>query len=122
MAEVEADEKREHRITYDIVVDAYGPEEQAMGWHAYLESHLQFPFKARCVAKRKISPLKVGELVDVIEMADAEDCMHSMIVIVERQGDTFGVPLDLLEAVEEDEDTSEAIEDWRYWVARGYSF
>jgi hypothetical protein len=26
------DEEREQRITMEIIVDAYGPEEQAMGW------------------------------------------------------------------------------------------
>jgi Calcium binding len=27
------DEERERRISMEIVVDAYGPEEQAMGWY-----------------------------------------------------------------------------------------
>ena len=36
-------EDREKRITMEIVVDAYGPEEQAMGWYYYLEEKLQFP-------------------------------------------------------------------------------
>jgi len=27
------DEERENRITMDIIVDAYGPEEHAMGWY-----------------------------------------------------------------------------------------
>jgi len=31
MAKVERDEERKERITMEIVVDAYGPEEQAMG-------------------------------------------------------------------------------------------
>ena len=31
MAKVERDEEREERITMEIVVDAYEPEEQAMG-------------------------------------------------------------------------------------------
>ena len=30
----------------EIVVDAYGLEEQAMGWYSYLEEKLQFPFTA----------------------------------------------------------------------------
>ena len=44
MAEAERDEAREERIMMEIVVDAYGPEEQAMGWYYYLEGQLQFPF------------------------------------------------------------------------------
>jgi hypothetical protein len=40
----------------EIVVAAYGPEEQAMGWYSYLEETLQFPFTAICHVKRAISP------------------------------------------------------------------
>lgn len=32
---------REERIGMEIIVDAYGPEEQAMGWYYYLEEKLQ---------------------------------------------------------------------------------
>jgi hypothetical protein len=30
----------------EIIVDALGPEEQAMGWYYYIEEKLQFPFSA----------------------------------------------------------------------------
>jgi hypothetical protein len=33
MKEIERDEERENRIVSEIIVDAYGPEEQAMGWY-----------------------------------------------------------------------------------------
>jgi hypothetical protein len=33
------DEEREERITNEIIVDAYGPEELAMGWYYHLEPH-----------------------------------------------------------------------------------
>src|SRR5829696_3816903 len=52
------DEEREQRITMEIVVDAYTPEEQAMGWYYSLEDRLHFPFVARCIAERSISPLR----------------------------------------------------------------
>jgi hypothetical protein len=38
------DEEREQRITMEIVVDAYTPQEQAMGWYYSLEDRLHFPF------------------------------------------------------------------------------
>ncbi len=50
MEEPTRDEVREERIMMEIVVDAYGPEEQAMGWYYYLEGQLQFPFLAHCIA------------------------------------------------------------------------
>jgi calcium binding protein len=63
------DEEREQRITMKIVVDAYTPEEQAMGWYYSLEDRLHFPFAGRCIAERSISPLRVGDEVDVVGMA-----------------------------------------------------
>ena len=37
---------REDRIQNEVVVDAYGPEEQAMGWYYYLDDKLRFPFRS----------------------------------------------------------------------------
>jgi hypothetical protein len=37
MRRLARDEERERRISMEIVVDAYGPEEQAMGWYYSLE-------------------------------------------------------------------------------------
>lgn len=61
MATAREDKAREERITMEIIVDAYGPEEQAMGWYYYLADNLAFPFKGRCINRRRTSPLKVGE-------------------------------------------------------------
>src|SRR6266516_2827872 len=68
------EKEREERITMEIIVDAYDAEEQAMGWYYYLEGTLQFPFTARCVAQRAISPLEPGEQVEVVGMAPVEEC------------------------------------------------
>ncbi len=114
------DETREQRIEMEIIVDAYGPEEQALSWFYYLEEHLHFPFSAKCIARRAISPLKVGEKVEVVGMPPEEDCEHDMFVLIRRKSDKFGVPLIQLEGVDVDEDTKQAIEDWHYWVNRGY--
>lgn len=58
---VERDETREHRIAMEIIVDAYDAEEQAMGWCGYLDEKPSFPFLARCIARRVISPLQVRD-------------------------------------------------------------
>ena len=49
MAKIERDAAIEERIRMEIVVDAYGPEEQAMGWYYYLQDTMQFPFTASCI-------------------------------------------------------------------------
>lgn len=113
---------REHRITYEIVVDAYTPEERAIGWHCYLDDKLRFPFKATCIAAREISPLKKGEEVEVLGMAPSDDCMKEMFAIAGFAGRRLGVPLVQLDPVKPDRATREAAEDWRYWLAMGYGF
>ena len=116
------DDEREKRITMEIVVDAYGPEEQAMGWYYYLEETMQFPFTATCINKRRISPLKAGETVEVLRMAPELECEREMFVEIAWDGDSLAVPLIQLEAQAVDENTQQAIEDWHYWVNQGYEF
>jgi hypothetical protein len=117
--EVEGEE-REERIQNEIIIDSYGPEEQALGWHAYLSGKLQFPFSARCVVRREISPLEPGEEVEVVGMASDEECMHEMFVLIRWKRRHLAVPLMQLEGIQVDEETQQAIEDWHYWVNRGY--
>jgi hypothetical protein len=120
MPRIEKDEAREHRIEMEIIVDAYGPGEQALGWYCYLEDKLTFPFQAQCIKERRISPLKVGETVEIVGMPPEDDCMHEIFVEVHWLDRTLGVPLSQLKALEVDDETQEAIEDWNYWVARRY--
>ena len=116
------DKIREHRIAMEIVVDAYGNGERAMGWYYYLEDKLEFPFKAKCIRERSISPLKKGEAVDVVAMAPEEECQHDMFVQIRWEGRKLAVPLAQLKGVSVGDDTKEAIEDWHYWVGMGYEF
>ena len=116
------DEEREERIQMEIVVDAYGPEEQAMGWYNYLSDTLQFPFSARCIVRRATSPLEPGDEVEVVGMAPEEECQHEMFVLIQGKSHPLAVPLMQLEGIEVDEESKQAIEDWHYWVDKGYEF
>jgi hypothetical protein len=117
------DEEREYRITMEIVVDAHGPEERAMGWYYYLEDTLQFPFAATCVTKRAISPLRVKDEVEVIGMPGEEECEHEMFVTIRWDKEGLAVPLSQLKPINAtEEQTKKAVEDWHYWVQMGYKF
>ena len=122
MEDIEEDKAREERIDFEIVVDAYDETERAMGWHCYLDDNLNFPFKARCKEERKISPLQPGETVEVYAMASEEDCQSEIFVMIRWNKRTLGIPLAQLEAVDADEITVQSVEDWHYWVKRGYEF
>lgn len=120
MSRIEKDEEREERISMEAIVDAYGPEEQAMGWYYYLDDKIEFPFTAKCIRERKISPLQIDEKVQVVGMVSENDCLNEMFVEIEWSGRRFGVPLSQLEGIEINENTEEAISDWHYWVGRDY--
>lgn len=119
---IEKDEERENRIHNEAIIDAYSSEEQVMGWYYYLDDKITFPFKAECINERKISPLREGEEVEVLELSPLDDCQKGMYVQISLINRTFGVPLEQLKPLDVDEDTQEAIEDWHYWVGRGYTF
>jgi hypothetical protein len=117
-----ADPVREQRIVMEVVVDAYGPDERAMGWYYYLDGKLNVPFTARCVTRRAISPLAAGDEVEVIGMPPEEECAREMFVTIRWGEEGLAVPLAQLEVVDADRPTREAVGDWHYWVKQGYEF
>lgn len=116
--------EREDRIVMEIVVDAYGPEERAVGWYCYLENTLHFPFTAHCTSTRSISPIEKGDEVEVIGMASDDECQSEMFVLIRyERGKKLAVPLAQLKPGGDcDEETRRAVEDWLYWVKMGYEF
>jgi hypothetical protein len=114
--------EREHRILYEIVVDAYNDTERAMGWYYYLQDALQFPFDARCISTLGASRLEIGQVVKVVSMADELDCMSEVLVTIKLGRSKMAVPLAQLESLSDEEGTQQAVEDWHYWVGRGYQY
>ena len=119
MSNIPKDSKREKRIDYEIVVDAYHEEERAMGWYYYLEDNLNFPFSAKWLDSR--NPEKEKN-VNVIDLSSTDDCLHDMFVEVEYKNEQYSAKLKHIKAIDVDEATQTAIEDWMYWVERGYQF
>lgn len=125
MPERKQDPEREDRITMEIVVDAYGPEEQALGWYCYLQNNLTFPFTARRDREHGVSSLRQRDEVQVVGMAPEDECEDEMFFNIESEGCTFAVPLAELEFVRAETDaqrTERAVSDWHYWVDQGYEF
>ena len=125
MARIREQSEREDRILLKIVVDAYGESERAMSWYYYLEEKLKFPFKANCTSARASSPLEIGSQVEVLGMAPGDDCMAEIFVSVshgETRKPKLVVPLFQLQCFSTNAGTCQAVEDWHYWVARGYEY
>ncbi len=122
MPTLKRDSVRENRIHDEIIVDANGPEEQAMSWYYYLEDKIHFPFRAKCTASRVTSPLRKGESVEVRRMAPEDACSGEMLVLIRWQDRNVAIPLSQLTAINPDQSTRQAIDDWLYWVRQGYCF
>jgi Calcium binding len=121
-AKPEKDEVREERILMEIIPDAQDGEERAMGWYGYLEETLDFPFLTSCIAERAISPLRVGDEVELIGLAPEGECRHEIFVEMPWEKRPLAVPLSQLKFIHGDDQTREAVEDWHYWVGMGYEF
>lgn len=113
---------REHRIAMEVVVDAYGSDERAMGWYYYLDEKLAVPFEARVRTELPSSPLNIGDKVEVLGMAPEQSCEADMLVWVRWPRRKLAVPLSQLVPLIDDEATNEAVADWHYWVSHGYEF
>ncbi|HUG35176.1 MAG TPA: calcium-binding protein [Anaerolineales bacterium] len=123
MKQIPENKTREERIANEVTVDAYGSEEVMVGWLTYLQDNLAGPFEAECIEEMKISPLRKGEKITVLELIDADENLGGdFFVLIEWMGRKMGVPLAQLKPLKSSKETRQAIEDWQYWKARGYLF
>ena len=93
-----------------------------MSWYYYLEDKIHFPFRAKWTASRVTSPLRKGESVEVRRMAPEDACSGEMLVLIRWQDRNVAIPLSQLTAINPDQSTRQAIDDWLYWVRQGYCF
>ena len=117
------DPVRWNRIADEIIVDAYGEEERAMGWFYAIADNIDgMSLRCRCRKTRSMSPLTVGEEVDVLAIAPADDCEKEIFVVISWNDRKLAVPLEQLEPISGDPKAIEVVEDWLYWCLMGYGF
>jgi hypothetical protein len=110
------DEERDHRIHDEIIVDAYGEEEQAMSWYYYMEENLAFPMKAK--VKLRFRGGKTEEkAVKIVEIdPESETSLTLRLGITEGKSDRvqYISPEDIV-SIQTTEGNSEILNDWLYW-------
>jgi Calcium binding len=123
--DIELDAVREERIKNEILADAEDKEDRAMGWFYYLEDSLNFPFNAKWAKKGRKGTAPEKD-VEVLGMATEDECLRDMLVEVAEIGgkdeDVDLARLTDLKVLDADSETTEALNDWYYWVGRGYKF
>jgi Calcium binding len=112
----EHDEEREHRIHYEIIVDAYDEYEQAMSWYYCMEEKLEFPMKAK--VKLHLKGGKIEEkAVQIVEIdPKSETSLTLRLGITEGKSDRvqYISPEDIV-SIKASDDSLEIINDWLYW-------
>jgi hypothetical protein len=118
MPKPKTDPTREHRIDYEIVVDCYDEYEVAMGWQAYLEDNLPFPFQATYHPDDE-EPRQVTVLALEYDEDELEDSGLAFDVEIEEEdGEEGWVLLEDITPPKSLPDALQAVEDWRYWLTR----
>lgn len=111
---MDINEEREERINYRILVDCYDEDEVKSCWFAYMQDTLSFPFTAE-VSIKKRSGDQVQQTVDILGLAGDERFGNDMLVEAVYDEDIFMVYLSDLTNIKANEETIEAIADWKYW-------
>ncbi len=119
MAEPTRDEEREERIMMEIVVDAYGPEEQAMGWYYYLEENIEFPFKATAQL-RNTDGATVPKEVNVVGLASDEEGITGKDFLLDIEAGEYinTIAFSKLSRIKASPQTKEVFAVWNYWIGR----
>jgi hypothetical protein len=112
----EKDGERDHRIHDEIIVDAYGEEEQAMSWYYYMEENLEFPMKAK--VKLRLRGGKTEEkAVKIVEIdPESETSLTLRLGMTEGKSDRvqYISPADIVR-IQTTEENLEVLNDWLYW-------
>jgi Calcium binding len=114
--------EREDRIAFEIIVDAYNETERGWSWYYYLETQLEFPFKARSFKPGTTWSQSTGEEIQVLSMAPQDSDIPEIEVLVQVGRRKLTVRLEELSCAEAGTESCQALEDWRYWVDRDYRF
>jgi hypothetical protein len=106
------EKERQYRIDYEILVDCYDSYEQASAWYCYAEDHFNSPFTSSYD----------GVEVQVTSLASEEQCEEELMVNILVEGDEIPVLMNAIEPIDADEETTQLLADWKYWLEQGYSF
>jgi len=110
-------------IEDEIIVDCYDEYEVAMGWTIYLSDNMSFPFKAKIRTEKCVGNLKKDDIVNVVELMNSDEKMISIdefeaTVGIEYGEHIYDIPLNIIEGIDCNKETFEAIEAWCYWCEK----
>ncbi|MGB7876311.1 MAG: calcium-binding protein [Anaerolineales bacterium] len=106
--------RRIHKVLQDI--DEDDELEAFETWLEYLEAHLKLPFDAVVSEFQERGPLRVGDLVKVIDIEGVED-LYGVLVNIKIRGSAYVFPLCDLKAANEKSANFTLTDDYAVWFA-----
>lgn len=85
-------------------------------WEGHLEQALRFPFKARREEQFRRGPVAVGEIVEVLGIAEVDD-LYGILVNVLLDRRSYTLPLCDLEATDHSSSNYQPLNDYVVWFA-----
>lgn len=107
-------EERQHRIDYEIIVDAYDDGEIYIGWYYYFAENLEFPIRAVAHLKKR-NGRKENIAIEIVEVASNEEEALKLGIVVPPLDFVFSIDVEDLFSVEASEEDLEILNDWLYW-------
>lgn len=85
-------------------------------WEDHLSHVLRFPFEARVEEQLRRGPVKVGDIVQILGIADVDD-LYGLLVNVRLDGRSYTLPLCDLEATDHTTTNYQPLNDYVVWFA-----
>jgi len=85
-------------------------------WKEHLEQVLRFPFEARVEDQLRRGPVQVGDIVQILGVADVDD-LYGILVRARRDHRSYTLPLCDLEATDHTSSNYQPLNDYVIWFA-----
>jgi Holliday junction resolvase-like predicted endonuclease len=85
-------------------------------WYAYMEEHLDFPFKAEVDEYQSRGPMRSGDRVRVLDLVMADD-MYGLIVGLRHKRQHYDFPLGDLAVLDTRSENHRIVQAYRVWFA-----
>jgi Calcium binding len=109
------DEEREHRIVYEVIVDAYDDYEQNMGWFYYFEEGLEFPINATIKLALRGGKSEEKKVKIVKVKPDNEDKPMQLGIVEGKSERVQYISPEAIIGVKTTDENLEILNDWLYW-------
>jgi hypothetical protein len=106
--------ERQHRIDYEVIIEAYDEQEVNMCWFYHFNDNLEFPISAVAKLKRRNGQYEKAE-IQIVDLLSEEGQEPLLGMVLTMQGFVFPVSLKQIVSVDTNEENKQILNDWLFW-------